>query len=383
VGAERRTTWLAVRQPLPPGRAAAVKLCSFFLPLAAWCVISYVPFVWHPNVRITDPGDSEFLTEGQQLPKEQFTAENAKLTREGSQPAKGYPANPIFLPAPHEVARAMVNAFTTPPAFKSDPWLHQSLWKSVQVVFWSFLLSAVIAVPIGLLAGTFEVVGKLTEPFTDFVRYMPPPAFGPLMIAIFGIDDAPKVAIIFIGTFFPLVLVVANTTRLLDPALIEAAQTLGASRRRIVTRVVLPGVLPNLYNDLRIALGVSWVYLTVAQLIGASSGISWFINQQGKYRKFDNVFAGILVIGLIGLVTDQFLQYLARVLFPYQAKPGHGASRAVLRGCWSIVRTAGDLLRGAVLARGGCGHLLARRPGAAADVARGAVVEEVRDVPVS
>jgi NitT/TauT family transport system permease protein len=211
---------------------------------------------------------------------------------------------------------------------------------------------------------------------------MPPPAFGPLMIAIFGIDDAPKVAIIFIGTFFPLVLVVANTTRLLDPALIEAAQTLGASRRRLVMKVVLPGVLPNLYNDLRIALGVSWVYLTVAQLIGASSGISWFINQQGKYRKFDNVFAGILVIGLIGLITDQFLQYLARILFPYQAKPGRAKNRAVLRGCWAVVRTAGDLLRGGILARGGCGHLVAQRRGAR-ELANGAVAEEVRDVPVS
>jgi hypothetical protein len=206
------------------------------------------------------------------------------------------------------------------------------------------------------------------------------------MIAIFGIDDAPKIAIIFIGTFFPLVLVAANTTRLLDPALIEAAQTLGASRAKLITRVVLPGVLPNLYTDLRIALGVSWVYLTVAQLIGASSGISWFINQQGKYRHFDNVFAGILVIGLIGLVTDQFLQYLARVLFPYQAKPGGRKSRAALRGCWSVVQTAGDLLRGAVLARGGCGNELKRRragAGVEAAAAPQRLAEEVRDVPVS
>jgi NitT/TauT family transport system permease protein len=353
-----------------------VKLCSFLLPLALWCVISYVPFVWHPDVKITDPGDSDFLTEGQQLPRASFAEENAKLTNQGQQPARGYPANPIFLPAPHEVAKALVNAFTTPPAFKSDPWLHQSLWKSVRLVFWSFLLSAAIAVPLGLCAGTFDVVGKLTEPFTDFVRYMPPPAFGPLMVAILGIDDAPKAAIIFIGTFFPLVLVVANTTRLLDPALIEAAQTLGASRKRLLTRVVLPGVLPNVYNDLRIALGVSWVYLTVAQLIGATSGISWFINQQGKYRHFDNVFAGILVIGLIGLVTDQVLQALARYLFPYQARPGGAGVGAVVksaaRGTWVLLRTAGDLAWGGVMVRGG----VPRREG------RRRAPEEVNDVPV-
>ena len=360
-----------------------VKLFSFLLPLAAWCVVSYVPFVWHPDVKITDPGDSEVLTEGQQLPKASFAAENEKLRREALKPAEGYAANPIFLPAPHEVARAVVNAFKTPPAFRSDPWLHQSLWKSVKLVFWSFALSAVLAVPLGLFAGTFDVVGKLTEPFTDFVRYMPPPAFGPLMIAVFGIDDAPKMAIIFIGTFFPLVLVVANTTRLLDPALIEAAQTLGATRRRLVTRVVLPGVLPNLYNDLRIALGVSWVYLTVAQLIGASSGISWFINQQGKYRKFDNVFAGILVIGLIGLATDQLLQSFARVLFPYQARPGGARSRAVVgsaaRGCRVLALTARDLLWGGLMARGGCGAEAAAMRRRDTDRSAG---KEVRDVPV-
>jgi len=365
-----------VRQPLSPGKAALVKLCSFVLPLALWCVVSYVPFVWHPDVKITDPGDSDFLTEGQQLPRTSFVEENAKLEEAGQQPAKGFPANPIFLPAPHAVAKALVNAFTTPPAFKSDPWLHQSLWKSVKLVFWSFLLSAVIAVPLGLLAGTFDVVGKVTEPFTDFVRYMPPPAFGPLMVAILGIDDAPKVAIIFIGTFFPLVLVVANTTRLLDPALIEAAQTLGASRRRLLTRVVLPGVLPNVYNDLRIALGVSWVYLTVAQLIGATSGISWFINQQGKYRHFDNVFAGILVIGLVGLVTDQLLQMLARFLFPYQARSGAAGVRTVLvlaaRGAWVLVKTAGDLAWAGVMVRGGVPRHENRRR----------VTEEVNDVPV-
>ena len=367
-----RRTWLAIREPLPPGRAAVVKVCGFLLPLGLWCVVSYCPFVWHPNVKITDPGDSDFLVEGQQLPKADFVAENAKLRKEGSLPAKGFAANPIFLPAPHEVAAALVNSFTTPPAFRGDPWLHQSLWASVKLVFWSFVLSAVLAVPLGILAGTFDVFGKLTEPFTDFVRYMPPPAFGPLMIAILGIDDAPKMAIIFIGTFFPLVLVAANTTRLLDPALIEAAQTLGANRRRLVTRVVLPGVLPNLYNDLRIALGVSWVYLTIAQLIGASSGISWFINQQGKYRQFDKVFAGILVIGLIGLATDQLLQYLARVLFPYQYRAGgargRAAVRAGLRGAWVMVRTAGDLVWGGLRARGGSPR---RRP---------ALAEEVRDV---
>ena len=86
---------------------------------------------------------------------------------------------------------------------------------------------------------------RLTEPFVDFIRYMPAPAFGTLLVAILGTQEAPKVAMIFVGTFFQMVLVLANTTRQMDPALLEAAQTLGADNRRLLTRVVVPGVLPR------------------------------------------------------------------------------------------------------------------------------------------
>ena len=88
--------------------------------------------------------------------------------------------------------------------------------------------------------------------------------------------------------------------------------------------MILPGILPNLYNDMRILIGWAWTYLIVAELIGASSGISYFINQQGKYRHYDNVFAGIIMIGLIGLAFDQLLAYLAQFLFPWQPAAGGG-----------------------------------------------------------
>src|SRR5690349_19612905 len=135
----RRSTWFTIRQPLTGRRATIAKIAAFLLPLLTWCVVSYVPFVWHPDVYITDPGDSDFLTAGQQLPKDQFAAENAKLRGEHQAEAKGYPANPIFLPAPHEVVKAFYKAFTTPPAFHGDPWLHQSLWHSIQIIFWGFV----------------------------------------------------------------------------------------------------------------------------------------------------------------------------------------------------------------------------------------------------
>lgn len=314
-----KTGWLAVRKELPARRALVPLVLGLVLPLAVWSAVSYVPFLWHPYVRVSDPGGSEFLVAGMRLKPAEFAAENAALQAAGEAPASGSPANPIFLPAPHEVARALYTGFTTEPARPGEPWLHQSLGHSIRIICWGFLLAAAIGVPLGLLCGTFALFSRLVEPFTDFIRYMPAPAFGALAVAVLGIADAPKVAIIFIGTYFQMVLVVANTTRQFDPALIEAAQTLGARRSRLLTRVIVPGILPNLYNDLRILLGWAWTYLIVAELIGATSGISYFIQQQGKYRNYDKVFAGIIVIGVVGLVTDQVLAYLGRYLFPWQA----------------------------------------------------------------
>ena len=105
------------------------------------------------------------------------------------------------------------------------------------------------------MSGTFATVSRLQEPFIEFFRYLPAPAFGALAVAILGIHDAPKIAIIFIGTFFQQVLVIANTTRKLDVPLLEAAMTLGARRLHLLFKVVVPGILPDLYRDQRILLG--------------------------------------------------------------------------------------------------------------------------------
>ncbi len=303
---------------------------SFLLPLGLWCTVSYVPWLWHPQVLVSDPGGSTFLRPGMRMDRAPFAAENAKLEAAGLAPAVGERVNPVFLPAPHQVATSLVTAYTTPPR-RGDPWFHESLLHSIRIIAVGFFWACLIGIPLGILCGTYSLFTRLVEPFVDFVRYMPAPAFGALAMAVVGINDGPKVAIIFIGTFFQMVLVIANTTRRLDVGLLEAAQTLGARDRHLLTRVVLPGIVPNLYNDLRILLGWAWTYLIVAELIGASSGISHFINQQGKYRNYDNVFAGIITIGLIGLITDQILGWLGRILFPWNGPPPSRASVRVWR----------------------------------------------------
>ena len=337
----RTLSWFVVRRELPAARSAMALALGLFVPLLLWAAVSYLPFLWHPLMLIQDAGGSTELRAGARIPPEQFAAESARLTAAGKAPLIGVRANPIFLPAPHEVFRAIFTAFTTPPQRPGDPWLHQSLWHSCKIIFWGFLLSALFGVPLGILCGTFAFFSRAIEPFTDFIRYMPAPAFGALAVAVLGIADAPKIAIIFIGTYFQMVLVIANTTRLLETSLIEAAQTLGATRSQLLTKVIIPGILPNLYHDLRILLGWAWTYLIVAELIGASSGISYFINQQGKYRNYDNVFAGIIIIGLVGLITDQVLALLGRFLFPWQPQAGSSAVRRWFSAVKLLLRPRG------------------------------------------
>lgn len=341
-----RSRWLALNRGLPARSRAVLAVLAFALPLLLWSVVSYVPFVWHPLVEVTDAGDPSvpgkyaYLAAEQLVEREVFERRNQELALAGAKLATGHPANPIFLPAPHEVMRAFVTAFTTAPQRPGDVWLHESLWHSCRIVFWGFAYAALLGVPLGILCGCLGLFSKLFEPFVDFVRYMPAPVFGALAVAVLGLGDEPKITIIFIGTFFQLVLVVANTTRLVDGALLEAARTLGAGERQLITRVVVPAILPNLYRDLRILIGWAWTYLVVAELIGEKSGISAFIYQQQRYLHFDNVYACIVMIGLIGLATDQLLALVGRGLFAWER--GHQQRGSVARAA----RAARALLAG-------------------------------------
>jgi len=321
----RPTRWLTVRAPLPPRANVLFAIGAFVLPLLVWCVISYVPFVWHPQILVESPGDTtlagqyNFLAEGQLVDRDVFEKRNAELREGHRREATGARANPIFLPAPHEVARAFYSAFVTPPPRAGDFWLHESLWQSTKIIFWGFIYSALFGLPLGLLCGTFPLFSRLLEPFVDFIRYMPAPVFGALAVAVLGLGDEPKITIIFVGTFFQMVLVVANTTRSVDSALLHAAQTLGASNAQLLRHVVIPAALPALYRDMRILLGWAWTYLVVAELIGEKSGISAFLYQQQRYMHFDNLYAGIVMIGVIGLASDQVLAFVGRYLFPWES----------------------------------------------------------------
>ncbi|MDE2077565.1 MAG: ABC transporter permease [Burkholderiales bacterium] len=219
-------------------------------------------------------------------------------------------ADAVFLPSPAKVwARAQ--------DWWGDGGLTGDIAISVYRVVGGFALSAVIALPLGLMIGTFRTVQALLEPLTDFIRYMPAVAFIPLVMLWIGIDESSKIAIIFIGTFFQMVLMVAEDVRRVPLAQIEAAQTMGATRTELIEKVIFPSAKPALLDTLRVTMGWAWTYLVVAELVAANSGLGYAILKAQRFLQTDKIFAGILLIGLIGLITDQLFRLAHRKAFPW------------------------------------------------------------------
>jgi NitT/TauT family transport system permease protein len=309
--------WFRVRARLSRRARILLAFASILLPLGLWSTVSYVPFIWHPDVLISDPGDVDYFQPGMRVEKAMFASEIANAKVNATAPPVGTLANPVYLPSPGDVLMAFYTSFTTPPMDQNGLWLHQSLWQSIQTIFFGFVISSIIGVPLGILCGAHSGMARLVEPFVEFFRYLPAPAFSTLCVAVLGIYAGPKIAIIVIGTLFQQILIIANTTRKADFSLVEAALTLGTKNLRLLTKVVIPSVLPDLYRDQRVLLGWAWTYLIVAELVGATSGISLFITQQSRYQHFANVYAAIAMIGILGLGMDLILAALGRKLFPW------------------------------------------------------------------
>ena len=218
--------------------------------------------------------------------------------------------DPVFLPGPLAVLTRAV-AWWTEDDLLTDVGI--SIWRVV--AGWG--LSAAFALPLGLLIGSYRAVQALLEPLTDFIRYMPAVAFIPLVMLWFGIDESSKIAVIFIGTFFQMVLMVAEDVKRVPMSQIEAAQTMGATRGELLQQVILPSAKPALLDTLRITMGWAWTYLVVAELVAANSGLGYSILKAQRFLQTDKIFAGILIIGVIGLAMDQGFRALHRRAFPW------------------------------------------------------------------
>ena len=193
--------------------------------------------------------------------------------------------------------------------------------KDVALTIWrvlgGFVLAAAVAVPLGIAMGSYKPIEAFFEPFVSFARYLPASAFIPLLILWAGIGELQKLLVIFIGSFFQIVLMVAVTVGGTRRDLVEAAYTLGADARGVVRRVLLPNSAPAIAETLRLVLGWAWTYVIVAELIGASSGIGHMITDSQALLNTGQIIFGIIVIGMIGLVSDFAFKWANQRLFPW------------------------------------------------------------------
>jgi len=192
-------------------------------------------------------------------------------------------------------------------------------WSTFRIVA-GFALAALIAVPLGLLMGSFEVVRAFFQPPINAIRYMPASAFIPLLILLQGLGENEKLTVIWIGVFFQLVLMVMDIAHRVPSEMLNVAYTLGASRWTVFRKVFLPATFPEVVDALRITMGWAWTYLIVAEIVAAQAGIGNFILIAERFFRSDRIIAAIITIGILGLITDTLFAVAHRVAFPYVEK---------------------------------------------------------------
>ena len=227
--------------------------------------------------------------------------------------------SPIFLPSPVAVANELVRQIQ-----EGQLWV--DVRASVYRITLGWLISTAIALPVGILMGNFRFFEGLFEPIIDLVRYMPAVAFVPLTILWLGVDDQQKIVILFIGTFFQQVLMVMDNVKNVPFDLIQVSYTFGLNKWEVLWYVVLRSAMPALWDTMRITLGWAWTYLVVAELVAANVGLGYRIMRAQRFLQTDTIILGILVIGILGLITDYAFKLSSHRLFPWvESKRGPNA----------------------------------------------------------
>ncbi|MBO4765150.1 MAG: ABC transporter permease [Bacteroidales bacterium] len=220
---------------------------------------------------------------------------------------------PLFVPSPTAVFEKITSGIR-------DGSLLQNCWASTRRVMVGWFFSALIALPCGMLMAGSKRFTSLIQPVIEFVRYLPVVALVPLTILYLGIGETQKYMVIWLGTFFQLVLMVCDTVSSVDKNYLNAAKTLGAGKWQVYKEVIFPASLPGLLDDFRLTIGWAWTYLVVAEMVAASEGLGYIILKSQRFLATDVIFMGVLMIGLIGLATDFLLRLLTRILVPWHKR---------------------------------------------------------------
>lgn len=217
----------------------------------------------------------------------------------------------LFLPSPGDVIKAAVEEI-------KEGIFFTDIGVSFYRILMGFLISTAFALPIGVMMGTSRAWQSFWEPLVALVRYMPAVAFIPLSILWFGTTDLQKFFILFLGVFFQEVIMIADNCKTVNRSLVEVGMTLGFSRMEIVKEIILKAAMPGIMDTFRTTWGWAWTYLVVAELVAASEGLGFRIMQAQRYLATDRIIVGILVIGILGLITDLLFKYLYNRLFPWK-----------------------------------------------------------------
>lgn len=217
-----------------------------------------------------------------------------------------------FLPSVEEVLYALVDLF------REQDFLDDVIASCIRI-FVSFFAAAAVAIPLGVLMGCFSNLRALLNPTLSGWRYLPAASFMPLLLVWFGPTDTAKLALLFLGVVFFLTALILDNTEAVPNEFVEAALTMGASRREVVLNVVVPAAAPAIFDSMRNMIAVGWTYLVIAEIVGAENGIGAMMMRAGRTLSVDQIMAGILTIGILGVMTDILFSIVARLLLPWAA----------------------------------------------------------------
>lgn len=218
--------------------------------------------------------------------------------------------NARLVPGPYAVGVALWDLFVND-GFAKDVGV--SLYRIAA----SFALACAVALPVGVLMGAFRWADAALNPLIAPARYLPAPAFIPLLLMWFGVGDGQKLALLFLGVIFFLITLIADQVWLVPRDLVEASRVLGAKRKGVLMRVVIPASLPGIVTAMRQMLAVSWTYLVIAEIVATDSGIGAMMMRAKRFIRTDDIVAGIVVIGVLGLLADAMFRACHRWWFPY------------------------------------------------------------------
>jgi NitT/TauT family transport system permease protein len=219
-------------------------------------------------------------------------------------------ANPVFLPAPSKVFGSMIALFV------NDSFI-VDVGVSVYRILFSFTLACLISVPLGILMGSFARIEAFVNPFVSAWRYLPAPAFIPLLLMWLGTGEEQKIALLFIGVIWFLITIIMDHVKAVRTELIETSMTLGGNRWQILWTVIVPASLPNIVVAMRQMLAVSWTYLVIAEIVASTNGIGAMMMRARRFLHVDQIMVGIIVIGILGLIFDYIFRWIHRRIFTY------------------------------------------------------------------